>query len=147
MLGVCGNILILLAVFGRGSKDKKSSMNIFLSSLAMADLLFCIVCIPAKVGEHEELQFEENSKPNKNSSSDIFWLVLYSTIVVVISCFVFCADRFQCTIIRIQTYTTEFHIKHVNYFLEILSISGGKVSHHALRTLYEPETFIHSVHK
>ena len=47
LLGVIGNSLIVFAVFVY--RRMKSSTNIFLASLAIADLLFCLICIPVKV--------------------------------------------------------------------------------------------------
>ncbi|TRY72287.1 hypothetical protein TCAL_16178, partial [Tigriopus californicus] len=49
LLGVVGNLLIVVAVFGY--KRMKSSTNIFLASLAIADLLFCLICIPVKLAK------------------------------------------------------------------------------------------------
>ena len=46
-LGVAGNTLIVAAVCGY--RKMKSATNIFLASLAVADLLFCLICIPVKV--------------------------------------------------------------------------------------------------
>ena len=47
LLGVIGNLLILVAILGY--KKMKSPTNVFLASLAMADLLLCLICIPVKV--------------------------------------------------------------------------------------------------
>ena len=47
LLGVIGNLLILIAILGY--KKMKSSTNVFLASLAFADLLLCLICIPVKV--------------------------------------------------------------------------------------------------
>lgn len=47
LLGVVGNLLILVAILGY--KKMKSPTNIFLASLALADLLLCLICIPVKV--------------------------------------------------------------------------------------------------
>jgi len=44
---VFGNAMILCAVLG--FREMKSPTNIFLASLAMADLLLCIICLPVKV--------------------------------------------------------------------------------------------------
>ena len=49
VLGVAGNALIVAAVFGY--RKMKSPTNIFLASLAVADLLFCLICIPVKVSK------------------------------------------------------------------------------------------------
>ena len=47
LLGVLGNTMILWAVLG--FREMKSPTNIFLASLAAADLLLCIICLPVKV--------------------------------------------------------------------------------------------------
>ena len=47
LLGVVGNLLILVAILGY--KKMKSPTNVFLASLALADLLLCLICIPVKV--------------------------------------------------------------------------------------------------
>ncbi len=47
LLGVFGNAMILWAVLG--FREMKSPTNIFLASLAVADLLLCIICLPVKV--------------------------------------------------------------------------------------------------
>ena len=47
--GVVGNILILLAVI-RHTHVKNSPVNVFLASLASADLLLILICLPLKVG-------------------------------------------------------------------------------------------------
>lgn len=47
--GVVGNILILLAVI-KHTHVKNSPVNVFLASLASADLLLILICLPLKVG-------------------------------------------------------------------------------------------------
>lgn len=47
LLGVVGNTLIVWAV--SFYRRMHSPTNIFLASLAVADLLFCLICIPVKV--------------------------------------------------------------------------------------------------
>ena len=47
LLGIIGNLLILVAILGY--KKMKSPTNVFLASLALADLLLCLICIPVKV--------------------------------------------------------------------------------------------------
>ena len=47
LLGVLGNAMILWAVLG--FREMKSPTNIFLASLAVADLLLCVICLPVKV--------------------------------------------------------------------------------------------------
>jgi hypothetical protein len=47
LLGVVGNAMILWAVLG--FREMKSPTNIFLASLALADLLLCSICLPVKV--------------------------------------------------------------------------------------------------
>ena len=47
LLGVLGNAMILWAVLG--FREMKSPTNIFLASLAFADLLLCSLCLPVKV--------------------------------------------------------------------------------------------------
>ena len=47
LLGVVGNLLIIWAILGY--RKMKTPTNIFLASLAIADLLLCVVCIPVKV--------------------------------------------------------------------------------------------------
>ena len=49
LLGVIGNLLILVAILGY--KKMKSPTNVFLASLALADLLLCLICIPVKLAE------------------------------------------------------------------------------------------------
>lgn len=46
--GIVGNILILLAVI-RHTHVKNSPVNVFLASLASADLLLILICLPLKV--------------------------------------------------------------------------------------------------
>ena len=48
LAGVVGNILILLAVI-RHTHVKNSPVNVFLASLASADLLLILICLPLKV--------------------------------------------------------------------------------------------------
>ena len=48
LLGIVGNILILVAVY-RNTHIKSSPVNVFLASLASADLLLILVCLPLKV--------------------------------------------------------------------------------------------------
>jgi hypothetical protein len=47
LLGVVGNAMILWAVLG--FREMKSPTNIFLASLALADLFLCSICLPVKV--------------------------------------------------------------------------------------------------
>ncbi len=42
-----GNLLIISAILGY--RKMKSPTNVFLASLAFADLLLCILCLPVKV--------------------------------------------------------------------------------------------------
>ena len=48
VLGIVGNCLILVAVI-RHTHVKSSPVNVFLASLASADLLLILVCLPLKV--------------------------------------------------------------------------------------------------
>ena len=48
ILGIVGNCLILVAVI-RHTHVKNSPVNVFLASLASADLLLILVCLPLKV--------------------------------------------------------------------------------------------------
>lgn len=48
ILGIVGNALILVAVI-RHTHVKSSPVNVFLASLASADLLLILVCLPLKV--------------------------------------------------------------------------------------------------
>ncbi|XP_059099323.1 G-protein coupled receptor 54-like [Tigriopus californicus] len=48
-LGVVGNLLIIWAILGY--RKMQTPTNIFLASLAMADLLLCVICIPVKLAE------------------------------------------------------------------------------------------------
>ena len=47
LLGVIGNFLIIVAIIGY--RKMKTPTNIFLASLAFADLLLCLICLPVKV--------------------------------------------------------------------------------------------------
>ena len=47
-IGIVGNCLILVAVI-RHTHVKNSPVNVFLASLASADLLLILVCLPLKV--------------------------------------------------------------------------------------------------
>ncbi len=47
LTGIVGNVLIIVAILGY--RKMKTPTNIFLASLAFADMLLCIVCIPVKV--------------------------------------------------------------------------------------------------
>ena len=47
--GVLGNILILIAVIRNTQFLKSSPVNVFLGSLASADLLLILICLPLKV--------------------------------------------------------------------------------------------------
>lgn len=50
LLGVLGNVLILIAVVSRNNQFVKTSpVNVFLGSLASADLLLILICLPLKV--------------------------------------------------------------------------------------------------
>ena len=48
IVGILGNTLILVAVL-RHTHVKSSPVNVFLASLASADLLLILVCLPLKV--------------------------------------------------------------------------------------------------
>ena len=48
IIGILGNCLILIAVI-RHTHVKKSPVNVFLGSLASADLLLILICLPLKV--------------------------------------------------------------------------------------------------
>ena len=50
LAGVLGNILILVAVI-KSTHVKDSPVNVFLASLASADLLLILICLPLKVGK------------------------------------------------------------------------------------------------
>ena len=47
--GIIGNILILIAVIRNTQFLKSSPVNVFLGSLASADLLLISICLPLKV--------------------------------------------------------------------------------------------------
>jgi len=47
--GILGNILILIAVIRNTQFLKSSPVNVFLGSLASADLLLISICLPLKV--------------------------------------------------------------------------------------------------
>ena len=47
--GILGNILILVAVIRNTQFVKSSPVNVFLGSLATADLLLILICLPLKV--------------------------------------------------------------------------------------------------
>ena len=47
VIGVAGNCLIIFTI--ASYKKMKSTINVFLASLASADLLFILICIPIKV--------------------------------------------------------------------------------------------------
>ena len=64
IVGILGNSLILVAVL-RHTHVKSSPVNVFLASLASADLLLILVCLPLKV------RFFLNS-PSKKSKSTSF---------------------------------------------------------------------------
>ncbi|CAB4064917.1 unnamed protein product [Lepeophtheirus salmonis] len=49
LLGVIGNLLIIVSI--TGYRCMKSPTNIFLASLAFADLILCVVCLPIKLAE------------------------------------------------------------------------------------------------
>ncbi len=49
VLGVVGNVTIIVAIAGHSKM--KTPTNVFLASLAMADLLLCVVCLPVKLAE------------------------------------------------------------------------------------------------
>ena len=51
LLGVTGNLLIIFAILGY--RKMKSPTNVFLASLAFADLLLCVLCLPVKVVGNE----------------------------------------------------------------------------------------------
>ena len=48
IIGILGNCLILVAVI-RHTHVKNSPVNVFLASLASADLLLILICLPLKV--------------------------------------------------------------------------------------------------
>ena len=48
VVGVVGNVLILVSV-ARHTHVKHSPVNVFLASLATADLMLVLVCLPLKV--------------------------------------------------------------------------------------------------
>ena len=64
LLGVVGNTLIVVAV--GGYRKMKSSTNIFLASLAIADLLFCLICIPVKVSNPNTIEDNPEVISGKN---------------------------------------------------------------------------------
>jgi len=47
LLGVVGNLLIIVAVLGY--RKMKTPTNVFLASLAFADFILCVICLPIKV--------------------------------------------------------------------------------------------------
>ena len=47
--GILGNVLILIAVIRNTQFLKSSPVNVFLGSLASADLLLILICLPLKV--------------------------------------------------------------------------------------------------
>ena len=49
LLGVVGNILVIFTVAQQRPKNKHTVTNIFLTSLASADLLLILICVPLKV--------------------------------------------------------------------------------------------------
>ena len=63
LLGVIGNLLILISILGY--KKMKSSTNVFLASLALADLLLCLICIPVKV-RHQYTKMHQISEWQQN---------------------------------------------------------------------------------
>ena len=52
VLGVVGNALILASV-ARHTHVKTSPVSVFLASLASADLMLILTCLPLKVGKQE----------------------------------------------------------------------------------------------
>ncbi len=59
-LGVVGNLLILAAV-ARHTHVKSSPVNVFLASLASADLMLILTCLPLKVREGTLAQLKVRS--------------------------------------------------------------------------------------
>ena len=51
IIGILGNCLILVAVI-RHTHVKNSPVNVFLASLASADLLLILICLPLKVSRN-----------------------------------------------------------------------------------------------
>ena len=49
VMGILGNVLILVAVIRNTQFLKSSPVNVFLGSLASADLLLISICLPLKV--------------------------------------------------------------------------------------------------
>ena len=49
IVGILGNVLILIAVIRNTQFLKSSPVNVFLGSLASADLLLISICLPLKV--------------------------------------------------------------------------------------------------
>lgn len=48
-IGILGNVMVLLVIFK--SKDMRSSTNIFLMNLSVADLMVLLVCTPTALVE------------------------------------------------------------------------------------------------
>ena len=58
VMGILGNVLILVAVIRNTQFLKSSPVNVFLGSLASADLLLISICLPLKVSwKHNYLSF------------------------------------------------------------------------------------------
>ena len=55
VLGVVGNALILASV-ARHTHVKSSPVSVFLASLASADLMLILTCLPLKVGKRSRIQ-------------------------------------------------------------------------------------------
>jgi len=52
IVGFVGNVLVIIAVARGGQMIRHSATNIFLTNLAVADLLVIIVCVPSMLIVH-----------------------------------------------------------------------------------------------
>lgn len=71
VLGVLGNSLIVFTILRY--RRMKSATNVFLASLASADLLLIIVCIPVKV--FINIWISENTYTLRSPNTDIYILL------------------------------------------------------------------------
>ena len=74
LLGVVGHILVIFTVAQQRPKNKHTVTNIFLTSLASADLLLILICVPLKVSsrsrpppDHPKIEVRQTHVKNSHS--------------------------------------------------------------------------------
>lgn len=85
LLGLAGNILVIVAILA--FPRMKSITNVFLLSLASADLLLVLICVPIKVFFYLFIfSLHQVIQSTCNCSWCLFWNILHLTVIAEYSC-------------------------------------------------------------